>query len=127
MSKYDIILDKLEEKPDVPMIIGKETISFSEIKQLYELTKEEAKKVLDKNTGLSLNKKSMLELLSDSYRERIQNKEMQNENSFQKKFVQNKSYMNNNGFIDLSLFFFMVLTSALSILNIMLFVIKSHL
>ena len=53
--------------------------------------------------------------------------EIQNENSFQKKLVPSRSYMNSDGFIDVALFFLTILTSALSILTIMLSVIKSHL
>ena len=123
MNTFDKIFEKLEKDENVPMFFGSDAISYSEIKQFSE----DPKKFLDNNTSLSLNKQDILKILSDSYRERIQNEEKQNENSFQKKLVPSKSYMGSNGFIDIALFFFTILTSALSILMTMLFVIKSHL
>ena len=119
MSKYDIILDKLEENPNVPMIFGEETISFSELKDCSENTE----KFMSENSDMPLDKKNFIMMLSDSYRERTQNKTMPNEKSYQKTLA-NVPYMNNKGFIDIALFFFTVLTSALSIVTIMLFIIK---
>ena len=127
MNIYDKLFDKWEKEENVPMIFGREPISFSEVKQLSELNKEEAEKIINYNSNLSLIKKNMLKILSASYRERMQNREMQNENLFQKKLVPSKSYMGSGGFIDIALFFFTILSSALSILMTMLFVIKSHL
>lgn len=127
MDKYNIILDKLEKNPNVPMIIGGVPIGFNELKPYTELTKEEVERVLNENTNMPLNKINMIKILSDSYRERNQNMEIQNENLYQKTLMPNKPYTNNSGFIDVALFFFTVLTSALSIVTIMLFVIKSNL
>ena len=123
MNTYDKIFEKLEKDENVPMFFGGDAISYSEIKQFSE----DPKKFLDYNSNLSLNKQSILEILSDSYKERMKKIEIQNENSLQKKLVPSKSYMDSNGFIDIALFFFTILVSALSMLIIMLFVIKSHL